>query len=163
MVRGADRRDNNDRQHRKHMTQNINVSELTAAQLKAIKAQLKAQAKANGAQLEQRRAIIDRMLQETDDSGFKHTTSDILAALQSAGLVEAAPSKEDRAEWLKKIQTRKQDLERKPEYAGKVGYKASAHGFTLTPDRIVDWLMDEANTSKLTAADRKAIIKAMQS
>jgi hypothetical protein len=139
------------------------VSDLTPAQLKAIKAQLKAQAKANGAQLEERRTIIDAMLQEQDDTGFKHTTADILAALQEAQLVETTLAKEDRAEWLKKIQTRKQDLEKKPEYAGKVGYKASGHGFTLTPDRIVDWLMDEVNAAKLTAADRKAIIKAMQS
>jgi hypothetical protein len=144
-------------------TTHINVSDLTPAQLKAIKAQLKAQAKANGAQLEERRTIIDAMLQEQDDTGFKHTTADILAALQEAQLVETTLAKEDRAEWLKKIQTRKQDLEKKPEYAGKVGYKASGHGFTLTPDRIVDWLMDEVNAAKLTAADRKAIIKAMQS
>ena len=148
-------------EHRKkNRMSNINVSDLTTEQLKAIRTQLKAQAKQNGERLGERRAIIDAMLQDQDDTGFMHTTADILAALQEAGLVSVTLDKDERAEWLKKVQTRKQDLEKKPEFAGKVGYKASSHGFSLTPDRVVDWLL--TNSESLTPVDRKAIIKAMK-
>lgn len=149
--------------------QTVNISDLTVEQLAALKAQLKAQAKANGANLKERNAIIDRMLTEKDGTEFRHTTADILAALQTAKIVEATLAKVERAEWLKKIQTRKQLLEKQanedgtPKYAkGTFGYKASAHVIgALTPDRVVDWLMDDAHVATLTASDRKAIIKAL--
>jgi hypothetical protein len=141
------------------MEANITLASLTPEQLKVLKAQLKAQAKANGGNLEARRAIIDRMLQEIEGTGFKHTTADILSALQEAKLVDKELDKHDRSEWLKKIQTRKQDLKKKPEYTGKVGYKASAHGLRLNADTVKDWILE--NPAKLTPADRKAIIKSL--
>jgi hypothetical protein len=140
----------------------IDLNQLTPEQLTIVRKQLREAAKANGATLEQRNSIIDKMLQERDGAEFKHTTANILEALQAAKCVPATLDKHDRTEWLKKIQTRKQLLETKPEFKGKVGYKASGgFGAALTADRVIDWLMTEGNTAKLTPADRKAILKAI--
>jgi hypothetical protein len=152
----------------------LDISKLSAEQLKQLKAQLNAQRKTVNDKRGGRYAITDAMLKEKDENGgFKHTTGDILAALQAKSDETGVPTtltKDERAEWLKKIQTRKQYLEKLTDEAGNLvhaegtfGYKPSAGGFTaLTPDRVVDWLLDDANVEKLTPADRKAILKALK-
>ena len=148
----------------------INITSLTPEQLKQVKAQLNAQRKQLSGGRDARYAIIDRMLQERDGESFRHTTTDILTALQDAKLVDATLAKDNRAEWLKKIQTRKQSLQKLANEdgtlvhaEGTLGYKPSAGGIgALNADRIIDWLMDEANLAKLTPADRKAILKAVK-
>lgn len=150
--------------------QTIDLSKLTDEQMTQIRAQLKAQRATLADGRAERYTIIDRMLVEKDDTGFKNTTADIRAALVTAKLIPAhQQNPEDMKEWLKKIQTRKQHLEKETnddgtlKYAkGTFGYKLSAGGFTLTPDRVIDWLMDEGNLARLSAADRKAILKAVK-
>lgn len=151
----------------------MNIAELTAEQLTAIQAQLKAQAserlKEQAKTKDARYAIVDSMLAtKLEAGGFMYTTSDILLKLQEQKLVGEL-SKEDRAEYLKKIQTRKQNLEKLRDKTGtlvhapgKFGYKPSAGGFTINADRVIDWLMEDENVATLSAADRKAILKALK-
>lgn len=140
----------------------MQLTDLTPEQLTALKAQLKAATKARSATRGDRNATVDAMLQERDATGFVHTTSDILSKLQAANLVPSTLDKAERAEELKKIQTRKQLLDAKPEFAGKVGYKASPLGVrAISHDAVIDWLMDDENLKSVTPAERKAIIKAM--
>lgn len=150
----------------------INIATLTPAQLAELKKQFSAQRKVVADGRADRYTIIDRMLADTEQPGvWRHTTSDILVALQTEPKcqVPTVLSAEDRAEWLKKIQTRKQHLEKLTDEAGalvhgkgKFGYKPSAGGFTLTPDRVVDWLMSDENVATLSKADKAAILKAMK-
>lgn len=144
-------------------TATVNIAQLTPAQLLELRAQFKALTKANAGQAEQCHTILDTMLQERDGEGFKHTTMDMLTALNKANLVpDTEMTGKPRAEWLKKIQTRKQFLAKKPEFKDKVGYKQSPTGLaTITSDKIIDWLMDDDHCQQLTVADRKAIIKQM--
>jgi crotonobetainyl-CoA:carnitine CoA-transferase CaiB-like acyl-CoA transferase len=135
----------------------ITLASLTPDQLKALHAELKAQKKARSATRGDRNTLLDKMLQEKDGAEFKHTTADILAAMQAKSLVASNLSKEERAVELKHIQTRKQLLEKKPEFKGKVGYKASAGFNTLTLDRVCEWL----STQDLSKADEQRIINAM--
>lgn len=152
---------------------NIDITKLTPAQLAEVQKQLAAQRAADKPQREKRYAIIDKMLQEKDGDAFKHTTADILGALQTAKLVSADLNKHDRGEWLKKIQTRKQHLEKLVHadgpnkgqlvYAkGTLGYKPSAGGIgALTADRVIDWLIE--HSAELSKADKDGIIKALKS
>lgn len=140
------------------MTTAIKLSDLTGEQIVALRKQMRAEAKANGQTLEARNTLLDRMLQERDGVEFQHTTSDILVALQTAKLAPATLDKADRAEWIKKIQTRKQLMEKKDGNAGKFGYKASSHSFgALTGDKIVVWLSNKDNVKLLSREDVAAI------
>ena len=128
--------------------QPITLESLTPEQLASLHKQLKAQRKEKSKSRESRNTLLDRMLQEKSGDEFKHTTADILAALQADGFVSSNLSKEDRAIELKHIQTRKQLLDKKPEFKGKVGYKASAGFNTLTLGRVCVWL-DTATPSDI--------------
>ena len=143
----------------------IDITALTPEQLKAVRAQLKAVAKASRDTVGDRYAVIDPMLKAVDGQ-FIHTTSDILTALQDKGLVPKDLGKEDRAEWLKKVQTRKQYLEHLTNKdgtlvhdKGSLGYKSSGGFMALTADRVMDYVIEHAES--FSAADRKAIIKAL--
>lgn len=114
----------------------IDISKLSVDQLAAIKKQLKAQKKEKSKGRSTWVATVDKMLQEKDGNSFKHTTADILQALQTAKVWDGT----EREVELKKVQTRKQLLEKKPEFKDKVGYKASAHGFAVNVDRVIAWV-----------------------
>ena len=141
------------------MNDTIKLADLNPEQLATLQRQMREAAKADRAKVKDRWAVVDPMLQERDGAEFKHTTADILVALQAAKLAPATLEKEERAEWLKKIQTRKQVMEKEEGQAGLWGYKASGGFRALTADTVVDWLLDDENLAKLTQADRNALIK----
>lgn len=147
-------------------TTNITLDQLTPDQLKALSQQLKATSTAKRKSAKDRWPIVDTMLTEKDGTGFKHTTADILTALQAKSLVDKDLSPDARAEALKMIQTRKQKLEKMRDKDGKLvhaegkfGYKPSAHGVgPLTVERILAWAekADPADIKRLQAAWNKA-------
>lgn len=139
----------------------VDITKLTPEQLANLQKQLKARKSENKGNKDERFLVIDGMLREKSaDGSFKWTTRDILNRLKDNNLTNLAS--ED-SEEIKKIQARKQHLEKKTDEAGKLvypantfGYKASA-AFTLTPDRIAAWFTAE-NVAKLTP-DAKAAIR----
>jgi hypothetical protein len=144
-------------------TQTIDIAKLTPEQVLALSRAIKAKSKARSGDPKARATVIDAMLQEREGDGFKHTTADILSALQSKAIVSSALTADERAVEIKKIQTRKQLLVGKgttdAEVAAlklKYGYKVSANGFMITADRIVAWLTDA------TPADKAIIRKALK-
>jgi hypothetical protein len=133
----------------------ITLADLTPEQLAELNKQLKAQRKANSSNRKGWNEIVDKMLHEKDGDEFKHTTADILAALMNAKLEPSSMDSEARANLLKKIQTRKQLLVAKLKAENKpidVGYRASATGFSLTPDKVIAYL------KSLDASQRKPIL-----
>jgi len=129
----------------------INLAELTQAQLTELKKQLKTAKKARSSTRGVWVETVDTALKAMDASGFVNTTADILAKLQVAGAWDGT----ERDVELKKVQTRKQLLQKKPELVGKVGYKVSATGFVLTTDRVIAYLKG------LDASERRVIYTAM--
>jgi len=117
----------------------IKLENLTAEQLASLHGQISAKRKLVRAGSGSRNAVIDPMLHETNDLGHVHTTADIVVALQAKSLLPKELSKTDHAVEIKKIQTRKQLLQRKGDTS--VGYRASATGFgPLTVERVLTWL-----------------------
>lgn len=140
----------------------IDLAALTPAQIAQLAKQLKEQKKADAGDHDQWVKVVDAMLHESDANGFKHTTSDILAACQAKAIIPMTISEDGRKAQIKRIQTRKQLLEKKPEHKGKVGYKVSSHSFgPLTKDKILDWFALPANVEALTPSEQAAIVKAM--
>lgn len=138
----------------------IDINALTPEQLKAVRQQLKAQVTARAGNREAWTTLVDGMLQDKVNGEWAYTTADILTALIAAKL-ETEQTGDERAEQLKRIQTRKQKLH-KADAANKdkYGFKPTAHGpMTLSADTVVDWLMTEGNVNKLSNADKKAILK----
>ena len=129
----------------------ISLAELTQDQLASLKAQLKTAKKARSSTRGVWVEMVDTALKAMDASGFVNTTADILAKLQVAGAWDGT----ERDVELKKVQTRKQLLQKKPELVGKVGYKVSATGFVLTTDRVIAYLKG------LDASERRVIYTAM--
>lgn len=143
----------------------IDLNALTPEQLLKLTKQLAERRKADKGDHKQWVIIVDAMLRERDGEGFKYTTSDILAATVAKGIV---PASADRPIQLKRIQTRKQLLEKQRDdkgnlvNEGKVGYKASANSFgVLDGAKIVAWLSVTANTELLTVAQATAISNAV--
>lgn len=157
----------------------IDLSKLTPEQLAALQKQLKAKKKETSGRKDERFAIIDTMLQEKVVKGeekdgqkageFKHTTRDILNKLVENDLVDKTVDKYDQVE-IKKIQARKQFLEKKTDEKGKLvspentfGYRPSAGaGFSLTPVRISEWFTDAERVKSLTAEQRSKILTALK-
>lgn len=147
----------------------IDLSKLTPAQLAALQKQMKEKRKAAQGDSKERFAIIDTMLAEKNEDGsFKHTTRDILLKLQQEKLVDESENDFGPRE-IKKIQARKQFLEKKRDEKGELvyppntfGYKASEHvGFGLTGARVVKFFTEEDGASKLTDEQKKAVIAAL--
>lgn len=107
----------------------IDLTKLNSAQLKALKDQLKEKSKEVVSERKQRFEIIDRMLQDKDEDGnFVHTTREIAEALAEARLADT--SKEDwHSEEIKKIQARKQFLEKKTDEKGELVYPENTFGY----------------------------------
>jgi hypothetical protein len=143
----------------------FDLASLTAEQLAKLTKQLAEKRKADRGDHESWKTIVDTMLKEREGDGFKHTTSDILAAVQAKAIV---PTTCDRPAQLKRIQTRKQQLERMRDdkgnliWDGKVGYKQSANSFgPMDGAKVVAWLSVPANVELLTVAQADAITKAV--
>ena len=145
----------------------VDISKLTAEQLLNLQKQLKARKSENKVGKKERFDLMDSMLSEkSEDTGeFRWTTRDIVTNLRKNNLCD--PTSED-SEEIKKVQARKQHLEKKTDekghlvYApGTYGYKAAAGGFIMTPDRIVAYLTPE-NVAKMTSGQRAAIASAVK-
>lgn len=137
----------------------ISIDQLSSEQLAALQAQLKEQSKARAANRAERMSIIEQMLQDKDDHGeFKHTTTDIATRLSEAGLGLTADELADpklRDKELRRIQAKKQQLEKAKDKAGQLihpegtfGYKPS-HTFSngtgmaagrIKPETVMEFL-----------------------
>lgn len=147
----------------------IDISKLTPEQLAALQKQLKATKKVDSGKAKERFAIIDTMLQEKDEDngGFKHTTRDILNRLVKEELIKPAGSEDEQNE-IKKIQARKQFLEKKRDEKGELvypdgtfGYKpSSALGFQMTAAKCVEWFTPE-HVATMTDAQKDTVIRAL--
>ena len=118
----------------------IDITQLTSEQLAAIQAQLKEAAKARKAERGSRMSIIEDMLRAKDEHGsFVYSTRDIAMALSEQGLGLSEDELEDKdamAQEIRRIQAKKQHLERLTDKAGNLvhaegtfGYKPS-HNFS---------------------------------
>lgn len=141
-------------------TNTLDISKLSPEQIALLAKQLRTASRAKSGDPKNRNAIIDKLLQEKDGKGFKNTTQDILDAMIAAKVVKADA---DRKIELKKIQTRKQFLVKKPKTdaeraAAKLlyGYKVSANGFAVTIDRVLEWI------KTATPDERKQVAKAIK-
>lgn len=149
-------------------SETLDISKLTPAQLAQLQKQLKEKKKAATGGKEgsvERFKIIDTMLQEKKDGEFIYTTRDIANSLVSNNLVDTTDSDHITRE-IKKIQARKQFLEKKRNEKGELvhpentfGYKASDHvGFALGPDRVTKFFVEEDGASKLSPEQKKKIL-----
>jgi hypothetical protein len=146
----------------------IDITKLTPAQLKEIQKQLKEKSKEVRSRKDERFAIIDTMLKEkNEDTGeFRWTTSDILETLVKNDLVNTSMPDYRQVE-LKKIQARKQFLEKRRDEKGELidppdtyGYKPSEfRGFGLNTDKVVDYCIE--NADKFTPEQREKVIQAL--
>jgi len=152
------------------MSKEINLDELSPEQLQALQKQMKARKQEVNSKRGERFGIIDGMLVERDaENNFIHTTRDILNKLAENGLVDQTPEKWDQNE-IKKIQARKQFLEKSTGKDGKLvhpegtfGYKQSAGmGFVITPTRVETFFDDKDKVKQLTADQRRKILKALK-
>lgn len=147
----------------------IDITKLTPAQLAALQKQLKAKGAEIRSKKDERFLIIDTMLKEKDEAGtgFRHTTRDIMNALVKENLVDTTAPEYDKNE-IKKIQARKQFLEKQTGKDGQLvhpkgtfGYKPSEHsGFSASPVTVVAWFTPE-NVAKLTEEQAAAVRSAL--
>ena len=132
----------------------IDITKLTTEQLAALRKALKANSSVTDHK--QWNTVVDAMLQGQDATGFKHTTGDILAAVVAKKLMPKPMDKNQRAMAIKRIQTRKQLLEKKVDETGKklfkVGYKPSENGLTMGLDRVLAWLDVATNEDRAAVA-----------
>ena len=148
----------------------VDISKLTPAQLAALQKQLKEKGKGFRENKDKRFELIDGMLQEKDaDGSFKNSTRDILNKLVEGKLVDTTVPDYDKVE-IKKIQARKQFLEKKTDEAGKLvhpagtlGYKPSEFsGFTISNTKVAQWFNEPKHVATLTADERKSILAALK-
>jgi len=149
----------------------IDLASLTPEQLSALQKQLKEKSKEVRGKHKERFTIIDQMLTEKDEEGkFKHTTRDILNVLVQEKLVNDTGEKWDQVE-IKKIQARKQFLEKSTGKDGELlhpegtfGYKASTMmGFGATANSVAKFFEDATKVATLTGDQRNAILAALGS
>jgi hypothetical protein len=157
----------------------IDITKLTPEQLAALQKQIKEKKKAASGDSTERFKIIDSMLAtkvttENQKDGevlgeFKYTTRDIFNKLDENNLVDKTVPKYDQNE-IKKIQARKQALEKKRNEKGELvhpedsfGYrKSEGFGFAVTPVKLVEFFKDAAKVKTLTAADRAVVLNALK-
>lgn len=147
----------------------LDITKLTPAQIRGLQKQLKEKSKEFSGKKDERFALIDEKLKEKDaDGNFKNTTRDIVVAMVDAKLVDTTDPDYDTRE-IKKIQARKQGLEKKTDKAGALvhppgtfGYKKSEHmGFGPRPDSVVKFFDDPDSVAKLSGEQREKIIAAL--
>lgn len=145
----------------------LDIASLTPDQLAKLQRQLKEHKKATAIDHESWVTIVDKMLHEKDETGFKWTTADILSTAQNKGIVPPTIDADRRAQEIKRIQTRKQLLEKKRDDKGNlmhdVGYKPSTNAFgPLTAERVMEWLMVPANLEAMTPTQVEACMKQLK-
>lgn len=144
----------------------VDISSLTPEQLVNLQKQLKERKKGSKADKVERFTVIDGMLKDKDEKGeFRWTTRDIMNRLRENKLADETSSDSDE---IKKIQARKQHLEKKTDEKGKLvyaagtfGYKTSSSGFMLTPEKIASWFTTD-NVAKLSATAKQTIAAAVK-
>lgn len=146
----------------------LDIASLTPDQLAKLQRQLKEHKKATAIDHESWVTIVDKMLHEKDETGFRWTTADILSTVQNKGIVPPTIDADRRAQEIKRIQTRKQLLEKKRDDKGNlmhdVGYKPSTNAFgPLTAERVMEWLMVPANLEAMTPTQVEACMKQLKS
>lgn len=144
----------------------IDLSQLTPDQITKLAKQLKEARKADKVDHDSWVKIVDTALHEREGDGFRWTTGDILSQLQAKGLAKPTLDTEQRQSEIKKIQTRKQLLEKKRDDKGNlvhtVGYKASSNSFgPMDASKIVAWLSVPANVELVSVGQADAITKAL--
>lgn len=148
----------------------IDLSKLTAEQLIQLQKQLKAKKKEVSGKKDERFNIIDTMLAEKDEDSGEHkwTTRDIVTKLAENNLIDTTAPDYYKNE-IKKVQARKQFLEKQTDKEGKLvaqpgtyGYKPSSFsGFSLGPEKVVEFFQDENKVATLTGDQRNIILKAL--
>lgn len=148
----------------------IDLSKLTPEQLRALQKQLKSnKSPALAEHKDERFNIIDTMLKEKNEDGsFKWTTRQIFERLEENDLTDKADADSGKNE-IKKIQARKQFLEKKRDKQGNLvytpntfGYKPAEGGFgALRVDTVTNWFSNVDNVNKLTPDQKKAIAVAL--
>jgi urease gamma subunit len=148
----------------------IDLAKLTPEQLASLQKQLKEKKNEKKGRKDERFAIIDTMLKEKEEDGksFKHTTRDILNVLEKEDLIDTTPEDYDKIE-IKKIQARKQHLEKLTDEKGALvhpknsfGYKVSAgFGFVVTAAKVEEFFKDAEKVKTLTAGQREVIAEAL--
>lgn len=158
----------------------IDVNKLSKADIKALNEQL---AKLTAERSQNRniwkQTVLDMLTDMDEEGNFCNTTLDIWTALHADGLEDADPATtevgKDRDRVLKKIQAFKQKLEKST--AVKIGdkeidltglsfgYKATESKLTpraYTPEKVVEWFTNPEHVAKLSDADVKRIMAAIQ-
>ena len=147
----------------------IDISKLAPEALLSLQKQLKAQKKETSGKTSERFVIIDGMLKDKDEAGlFRWTTRDILGKLEENNLVDKTVPEYDKVE-IKKIQARKQFLEKRRNEKGELidaegtyGYKASDRApFALTAVKVAEWFATPENVATLTSEQREKIAVAI--
>lgn len=111
----------------------LDITELTSDQLAAIQAQLKDQAKQKRQVRGKRMELIEAMLQAKDEDGaFIHTTRDIATELSKQGLGLMEQELQDKVlidKELRKIQAKKQHLEKLTDEKGELVHPEGTFGY----------------------------------
>ena len=109
------------------------MANLSASQLKELREQLKEKSKESVSVRKERFEIIDTMLQDKDeDETFSHTTRDIADALNKANLADTSKGEDWYKEEIKKIQARKQFLEKKTDEKAELVHEKGTFGYKRT-------------------------------
>lgn len=113
---------------------NIDINTLDAATLVALQKQLKALAKAKSGDRAKRNEIIDTMIatRATEGDGFEFTTREIATRLSEAGVgIDASllGDKEEMAQEIRRIQARKQLLEKATDKKGELVHPKGSFGY----------------------------------
>jgi hypothetical protein len=116
----------------KEQVQVIDLANLSASQLKELREQLKEKSKESVSVRKERFEIIDSMLQVKDGDEFVHTTREIADALNDANLADTSKGEDWYKEEIKKIQARKQFLEKKTDEKANLVYEAGTFGYKRT-------------------------------
>jgi hypothetical protein len=154
-----------------HVAGGIDLGKLTPEQLVSLQKQLKDKKKEKSSKKDERFMIIDTMLAEKEegsDTEFRHTTRDILNTLVKNDLVDTTEPGFDTME-IKKIQARKQFLEKKTDEKGELvhakgsfGYKASGGFAVMTAAKVATWFTVPANVAQLTPTQVTSIMAVLK-
>lgn len=161
----------------------LDVTQLTPAQLKALQKQLSEHKAAASSNREERNNVIYEMITEKDENGeFVNTTRDIAKTLADNGLCEFLTSenfdsedmKEEVQKEIRKIQARKQLLEKKTDEKGELVYPEGTFGYksggvgnsTLSASKVkvetIVAFFTQGRATELTDEQSQAILEAVQ-
>ena len=146
----------------------IDLTRLTPEQIASLNKQLKERNKENRGKSKERFVIIDGMLEEKNDAGeFHWTTRDIYNKLVENNL--AGTDEGDDTLEIKKIQARKQFLEKSTDEKGKLVYPAGSFGYKKTEFKgfqlgkvtVLKFFKDDKKVATLTQDERNIIMESI--